>query len=66
MPRDEGERYEVIYVTADGGQYVTLTGPIGWISPPTIELHQPLVGPSVFYDSAGYGLHRAREIRRQE
>jgi hypothetical protein len=50
-----------IYATADGNRTATLEGPDGWVMPPKITLHRPLIGPVEFYDAECYGIkvHRA-------
>lgn len=53
----------ITYVTADGIQWLNLNKPHGLISPPTITLHQPSVGPVVFYNADGYQLNIPKEAR---
>jgi hypothetical protein len=55
------ERIKVIYVTADSSQWLTIDMPFGLISPPTIELHKPLIGPVVFYHASAYQLRIPKE-----
>jgi hypothetical protein len=52
----EPERQKIVYVTADSSQWMVLDKQIGLISPPTIELHRPLVGPVTFYYAECYQL----------
>lgn len=43
------ERNRIIYVTADSSQWAAIDIPDGMIPPPTIDIHQPLVGTAIFY-----------------
>jgi hypothetical protein len=58
------ERTNRIYVTADSSQWARLSVPFGLIAPPTIELHKPLSGTIMFYDSDGYNLPVPTEARK--
>lgn len=51
------ERNMVVYVTSDSSQWMVLDMKFGFISPPTIDLHVPQVGPLQFYNASSYGLH---------
>lgn len=60
------ERNRIIYVTADSSQWAVIDIPDGLITPPTIDLHRPEVGPITFYFADCYPSLRipseAREI----
>jgi hypothetical protein len=61
MNAKDPERMRVVYVTADSSQWMAVDVPFGLISPPTYELHRPLVGPVTFYDAKGHRLRIPRE-----
>jgi hypothetical protein len=50
------ERNRIVYVTADSSQWIVIDVPFGLITPPTIELHRPLVGAVMFYHASGHRL----------
>ena len=45
-----------VYVTREGGLWLSVRHPDGLIPPPTIELHKPMEGPVTFYFAECYGL----------
>jgi hypothetical protein len=59
----EPERMRTIYVTSDSSQWLIVDKPFGFISPPTIELHLPQVGPVMFYDAEGHRLRIPKEAK---
>lgn len=58
------ERNKIIYVTADSSYWMIIDVPFGMISPPTIELHRPHLGPITFQDAVGYQLPIPPEAKR--
>jgi hypothetical protein len=50
------ERNRAVYVTADSGRWLAIDFPFGLITPPSIELHQPMAGPVTFYLAESYRL----------
>jgi hypothetical protein len=60
------ERNRVIYVTADASDWLAIDVPFGLITPPTIELHQPLVGSVEFYHADSYRLTIPKEAQPAE
>jgi hypothetical protein len=58
---EEPERGEWVYVTTETPPRVMRVDlPFGLIAPPTIDLHQPTVGPVTFYHASSYGLRVPR------
>jgi hypothetical protein len=50
------ERNRVVYVTADQSDWLAIDVPFGLITPPTVELHRPLVGTVQFFYADSYRL----------
>ena len=61
----EPERTRIVYVTADGSQWMRVDVPFGLITPPTFLLHKPLIGPVEFFDAESYNLSVPEEAKRK-
>lgn len=57
------KRSQVVYVTADGSQWMRVDVPFGLITPPTLTFHKPLAGPVEFFYAECYGLPIPQEAR---
>jgi len=58
------ERNQVVYVTADSSGWLLIDFPFGLISPPTLELHQPLAGTVTFFWAELHRLKIPDEAKR--
>ena len=56
MSEQDPERNRVVYVTQDSSKWAVLDVPFGMITPPIIEIHQPMVGTDKFYYADCYQL----------
>jgi hypothetical protein len=62
-----GDRNSVIYVTnTNPAEWLRIDVPDGMITPPTITLHRPLVGPAEFYFADCYRLPIPAEARESQ
>jgi len=56
-------RNKVVYVTSDSSHWVIMDTPVGFISPPTMELHVPMQGACTFYYASCYQLRVPDEAK---